>query len=236
MIWSLTMIWLNAICDTFPLGLSVTRNLRQTRHLALAACLCFTVLAGCGRTAARPTAEPAKPQALLGSQVALAPMQPGYTIASNSTIAPQPHDGAPSAMGQVILISVSQQWMWVYDNHTLVYATAVTTGRPNLNTPIGTFHIENKASNLIFRSSWGESSPYYYAPEHVNYALYFKGTGYYIHDAPWRHYFGPGTQLPHLNPDDSFETGSHGCVNISTTAGAWLYQWAHVGATVTIVD
>ncbi|HET9979569.1 MAG TPA: L,D-transpeptidase, partial [Ktedonobacterales bacterium] len=59
--------------------------------------------------------------------------------------------------------------------------------------------------------------------------------GYYIHDAPWRHAFGPGTEKPHTNPDGSWETGSHGCVNMPTPAAAALYNWVHVGARVVIV-
>lgn len=112
----------------------------------------------------------------------------------------------------------------------------VTTGQPALPTPTGVYSILNKLHDVVFYSPWPEGSPYYYPPEDVNYALYFLAGGYYIHDAPWREMFGPGSNFPHTNPDGTQETGSHGCVNVTTSAGEWLYNWANIGATVDIVD
>lgn len=144
--------------------------------------------------------------------------------------------GAPDVAGQVILISLSQQWLWAYQDRNLAFANPVTTGKEWLWTPQGTYHIQYKVQDTWFYSPWGPDSPYYYAPEHVNYALYFRDKGYYIHDAPWRHAFGPGTNVPHTSPDGTQEDGSHGCVNVATTAGKWLFDWTQVGATVIIVD
>ncbi len=137
--------------------------------------------------------------------------------------------------GQVILVSTSQQWLWAYQDGQLVYATPVTTGMPLLRTPHGTFSVMLKESDVTFYSPWPVGSPFYYTPEHINFALRFRAGGFYIHDAPWRGAFGPGTQNPHTNPDGTHETGSHGCVNVTTQAGRWLYNWARIGATVMIV-
>ncbi|HEU5347451.1 MAG TPA: L,D-transpeptidase [Ktedonobacterales bacterium] len=65
--------------------------------------------------------------------------------------------------------------------------------------------------------------------------MHFRAGGFYIHDAPWRQMFGPGAQDPHTIPDGGNETGSHGSVNVTTSAAAWLYQWARVGTTIEIV-
>jgi lipoprotein-anchoring transpeptidase ErfK/SrfK len=116
----------------------------------------------------------------------------------------------------------------------LYYDTPVTSGMPQLPTPDGTFYIQFKETNVTFYSPWPPGSPYYYSPEHINYALNFAAGGYFIHDAPWRHLFGPGTNYPHTDPDGTKETGSHGCVNVPTPAGRWLYNWAWNGATVVI--
>ena len=50
--------------------------------------------------------------------------------------------------------------------------------------------------------------------------MYFADDGYYIHDAPWRYCFGPGTNVPHIcsNANGVGETDSHGCVNVPTPA------------------
>jgi lipoprotein-anchoring transpeptidase ErfK/SrfK len=148
---------------------------------------------------------------------------------------PLPASGAPAGDGRVILVSVSQQWLWAYDDHRLVYASEVTTGMPHLDTPLGTYTVQLKAYDTWFTSPWPYGSPYYYAPLVVRYALLFRAGGFYIHDAPWRQSFGPGSNVPHLTLDGAPETGSHGCVDVPSVTGAWLFSWASVGTTVSIV-
>ncbi|WIG58910.1 MAG: hypothetical protein OJF49_001657 [Ktedonobacterales bacterium] len=171
------------------------------------------------------------------------PRQPGRTISDNGYVArcvwhglvvPTPASGVPHVAGQVILVSEAQQWLWAYENGRLVFATPITSGRPYLQTPRGTYQILSKRANTTFYSPWPYGSPYYYAPEHINYALYFRAGGYYIHDAAWRENFGPGSNLPHTTPSGARETGSHGCVNVTPSASKWLYSWAKIGATVVI--
>jgi lipoprotein-anchoring transpeptidase ErfK/SrfK len=147
---------------------------------------------------------------------------------------PNPVGGVPNIGGQLILVSLSQQWLWAYQDHRLYYRTPVTTGMPQLATPDGMFYIHYKETNVTFYSPWPPSSPYYYPPEHINYAMYFADVGYFVHDAPWRPVFGPGTNYSHVDPDGVRRTGSHGCVEVPTPAGAWLYNWAWDGATVDI--
>jgi lipoprotein-anchoring transpeptidase ErfK/SrfK len=137
--------------------------------------------------------------------------------------------------GQVVLVSLTQQWLWAYQDSRLVMASAVTTGMPQLPTPTGVYHISMKEANVWFYSPWPLGSPYYYTPEHVDYAMLFRSGGFYLHAAAWRHAFGPGTNVPHTNPDGSYETGSHGCVNLPVTAAGALYGWIGIGATVIIV-
>ena len=148
---------------------------------------------------------------------------------------PKPNGGAPDWPGQVILVSVTQQWLWAYQDGKLVFATPVTTGMPWLWTPLGVYHITSKVEDTVFYSPWPPRSPFYYTPEHVDYALFFRQKGFYIHDAPWRQAFGPGTEVPHTDPDGTYETGSHGCVNVTYDAGQWLYNWTVLGATVDIM-
>ncbi len=150
-------------------------------------------------------------------------------------VAPPPPGGAPAIAGQVILVSLSRQWLWTFQNGWLVSASPVTTGQPALPTPTGIFHISKKVDDTTFYSPWPPGSPYYYTPVHVNYALLFRTGGYFIHDAPWREVFGPGTNVPHTDPDGTWETGSHGCVEVPTSFGAWLYGWAGYGTTVDII-
>jgi lipoprotein-anchoring transpeptidase ErfK/SrfK len=147
---------------------------------------------------------------------------------------PSPDVDIPIVEGQLVVVSLNQQWLWAYYNGQLVYATPVTTGRPQLATPSGTYHVLRKRADIMFYSPWPKSSPFYYEPEHINYALYFRDSGFYIHDAEWRQVFGPGSNVPHSTPAGDDETGSHGCVNVSFEASKWLYNWADIGATIVV--
>jgi hypothetical protein len=146
---------------------------------------------------------------------------------------PHPPSGVPSG-SQYIVVSISKQWLWAYQDGKQVFNTPVTTGRPELPTPTGYFSVQEKLYNVWFYSPWPPSSPYYYSPEHVNYAMLFAAGGYFLHDASWRYLFGPGSNVPHKLPNGSTETGSHGCVNLPVPAAAWLINWVWVGTTVRI--
>ncbi len=163
------------------------------------------------------------------------PPATAHTLPNATLVGPAPLGGVPNIGGKLILVSLTQQRMWAYQNRTLMDTSPVTTGMPQLPTPRGLFDVMWKVTDTMFYSPWPPGSPYYYTPVHVNYALLFRSGGFFLHDAPWRHYFGPGTNVPHTNPDGTQETGSHGCVEMPTAAAAWLYFWAPNGTTVDIV-
>lgn len=133
-----------------------------------------------------------------------------------------------------IVISLSQQRLYAYDGTKLFLTTLVTTGNRALPTPVGTYHIMAKFHPYTFISPWPKSSPDYYAPSPVHYAMLFRAGGYFIHDAPWRSAFGPGTNAQLGTPGTNY-TGSHGCVNTPFNVARTLYYWAQVGTIVQVV-
>lgn len=141
---------------------------------------------------------------------------------------PSPNGCSRSAGGKVITISLSQQRVVFSQDGCTVRTSLVTTGRDQLRTPTGTFHIFSKATNFTFISPWPKGSPFYYYPSTANYAMGFLAGGFYIHDAPWEpdSQFGPGSE-------NGFNA-SHGCVHIESTVMPWLYGWADIGTTVVI--
>ncbi len=185
-------------------------------------------------TAIPPTATPVQyqPPTVVPTKNATPPPPPPKV--NTPPPGPSSDGGVPNIGGKLILVNLSQQWLWAYQDRTLLYDTPVTTGMPGLETPTGVFSVRWKETNVTFISPWPQGSPYYYSPEHIDYALYFLDYGYYIHDASWRHQFGPGTNYPHTDADGTQETGSHGCVNVPYAAGAWLYSWAGAGVTIDI--
>jgi lipoprotein-anchoring transpeptidase ErfK/SrfK len=217
------------------------RHLHAVAFVALAICVALVgagggALAGIVFGPAHGTLSPASSFASAARATATTtPVSPDCHCTSSTLSMPQPRTGVPKSGGQVILVSLSQQWLWAYQDQHLVLASPVTTGMPQLPTPTGNYSVQFKETNVTFYSLWPMGSPFYYSPEHINYAMYFRDIGYYIHDAPWRHAFGPGTNVPHTNPDGSHESGSHGCVNMPTSSAATLYSWVHVGAQIIIV-
>jgi lipoprotein-anchoring transpeptidase ErfK/SrfK len=146
----------------------------------------------------------------------------------------RPSQAASLASGKAIVISISKQWLYAYNNGSLVYNTPATTGQPDLSTPTGTYSVFAKLSPTTFTSPWPQGSPYYYPPTYINYALEWKAGGFFIHDSWWRSVYGPGTNVSHYDPASGWLTGTHGCVTVPLKAAAWLYHWASIGTLVQV--
>jgi lipoprotein-anchoring transpeptidase ErfK/SrfK len=190
-----------------------------------------------------------------------ATLQPTHAPTRTPTPRPASIPAAPEATGKVILVSLSRQQLYAYEDGALAFTFTVETGRPELPTPTGVFHVFKKdcsdkrwVSNTaptashnaqcvehqgdgypeVFNSPWPQGSPYWYAPTHINYAMKFREDGYYLHDAWWHSWFGPGSNTPHKLPNGSWETGSHGCVGMTIANAERLYAWVPIGTAVYI--
>lgn len=118
----------------------------------------------------------------------------------------------PSASGKQIVVVLSEQRVYAYENGVLVRSTLASTGLPAYPTVVGTFSIYLKyPSQLMY-------GPDYYLPN-VPYVMYFY-KGYSLHGTYWHSNFG--------------RPMSHGCVNLPTSEAAWFYNWAPLGTTVVV--
>lgn len=106
--------------------------------------------------------------------------------------------------------------------------TPITSGRPDLRTPTGTYTIFLRQRDVYFYSPWPEGDPNYYPPMPVAYAIEFLDDGYFIHTDPDEPdgAYGPGSE------DGPY--ASHGCVHVPYSAMASLYEWAVEGTRVDI--
>jgi lipoprotein-anchoring transpeptidase ErfK/SrfK len=131
---------------------------------------------------------------------------------------------------KVVVVSLAEQALRVYNNGKLVNAFQVTTGQPDLPTPPGTWWVEGKKAPTEFKATVPQSSPEWYPPTPINYAMQFHSNGYFLHDSWWRSQYGPGTNFPHLDPGGTQYSihGSHGCVNMSKDNAGWLYNFVQV--------
>jgi lipoprotein-anchoring transpeptidase ErfK/SrfK len=130
-----------------------------------------------------------------------------------------------AGVGKVIVISLSRQVLTAYQDGNAILTTFVATGRPQLPTPPGVYHIFARYSPYKMISPWPYGSPWWYPPSWTNWAMEFIGGGYFIHDAPWRSWYGPGANL---------YNGTHGCVNVPYSPMATLWNWAPNGTTVVV--
>lgn len=136
---------------------------------------------------------------------------------------------------RVVIVSLSEQTLRAYDHGKLVKAFHVTTGQPDLPSPPGNWWFEGKQHPTVFKSSAPKGSPDWYPDTPITYAMQYHSNGYFFHDAWWRTEFGVGTNFPHADPGSPFATqGSHGCVNMSTSDSAWLYDFVSVFTQISI--
>jgi len=109
----------------------------------------------------------------------------------------------------------------------------VTSGGAQLPTPEGTFQILTKQKDFTFHSPWPKGNPFWYPDSPTHFAMMFEDGGYFIHDAPWRHRFGPGSNLIPGQPGEEL-SGTHGCVNVPLDFQAKLFAWTAPGTPVVI--
>jgi hypothetical protein len=120
-----------------------------------------------------------------------------------------------------IVISVSAQSLWAYENGALVTQSLVSTGTGEVEatvTPLGyyTVHLKYVTQTMI-----GTISNEDYQVEDVPWVMYFDDLGNAIHGTYWHNNFG--TPM------------SHGCVNLPLDIAEFLYGWAPEGTQVSII-
>lgn len=115
-----------------------------------------------------------------------------------------------------VVVYISKQRLDYYENNKIVLTTPVTTGRNNA-TRTGNFKIRKKARNTTLKGADYESK--------VKYWMAYDGNNFGLHDASWRRRFGGM---------DYKWNGSHGCVNLPTSAAEKLYNYVEVGTPVYI--
>jgi LysM repeat protein len=136
-----------------------------------------------------------------------------------SVAAPAPAAGAASSR---IVVDLSEQRMYVYQNGQLLWNWVVSTGRPGQETAVGKYKVQNKIPNA-YASTWNLQMPYwlgiYWAGRLQNgiHALPIQGNGQQL----WAGYLG--------------QRVSFGCVILGTQNAQTLYNWATVGTPVDIV-
>ena len=135
----------------------------------------------------------------------------------------------PTGTGALsIVIRLGEQSLTLYKDGAVVLRTPVTTGRPALPTPVGSYDVAWRRSPYTFISPWPEGSPYWYPPAHVRWAMFFYDNDF-LHDSyePAGAY-GKGSNFgPYA---------SHGCVHVPTDVMQVLYTTVPDHTPVIVAD
>jgi len=132
------------------------------------------------------------------------------------SVSPMPSDQIPEPTvvdGKQIVVVLSQQQTYVFENGVLLRHFLSSTGLPRTPTVTGDFEI------YVKYDAQRMTGPGYDLPG-VPWVMYFY-RDYALHGAYWHNNFG--------NPM------SHGCVNLRIPEAEWLYQWAAIGTPVHII-
>jgi len=130
-----------------------------------------------------------------------------------------------SDTNQAIVVDISDQRLFAFEEGALIYTTPITSGRKGFGTVQGDFSVTRKLQNRTLTSPFKNQT----YRLHVDYWIEFFPK-YGIHDACnskscWRKEFGG---------QDYITRGSHGCVNTPYEAVKWLYEWSKDGTAVRV--
>lgn len=191
--------------------------------------LAGAVLAGCAADLAHDRSNHGSnttqsPSALARPVAAAAPRTTASVPAPKPKPQPKPRPNAcaGNTEAQLVLVSVAKQHVWMCARTHLVYAGPVTTGAVDLpydSTPTGSYRIQAKDTHTTLTLLNGDRYQ-------VNYWIPFDVPLFGFHDSSWQ-------SMPYGSARYRTE-GSHGCIHMPLATMKFLYDWADIGATVTI--
>ncbi len=124
-------------------------------------------------------------------------------------------------------VDLGEQHAYYYKNGALAWESDVVTGSTAQGhaTPAGAYYVRAKQTSVTLtgqiQADTGE-------PEYTSYVKYwmpFRGNAWGLHDASWRSSFGGSIYV---------YNGSHGCINLPSSAAAELYDIVEVGCPVLV--
>lgn len=127
-----------------------------------------------------------------------------------------------------IEVSISKQYMWLYNDGKLVVSTPVVTGNMSKgwDTPTGTFSVWNKETDKVLD---GATVGYDYTLP-VNYWMAIDYTGVGIHDNNWL-----TSSNAEASRSQNSTLGSHGCINTPSDLMATVYNNTPLGTPVYVM-
>lgn len=119
-------------------------------------------------------------------------------------------------------VDISEQKMQYFENGYKIGEYPVSSGKASMPTPLGTFHIKNKAL-VAYSKEFALYMPYW---------MQFTSAGHGLHGLPYWKLKNGGIIYEGVN--HLGRRVSHGCVRLPVAGAVKVFAWADVGTTVII--
>jgi lipoprotein-anchoring transpeptidase ErfK/SrfK len=120
----------------------------------------------------------------------------------------------PAGVGsRWVAVDLYEQVLTAYEGGKMVFATLISSGLPGWDTNPGVFQVYGRQINAPMSGAEGRDDAY--RLENVPYAMYFDNE-ISLHGTYWHNGFG--------------YRQSHGCVNLTVSDAAWLWNWLGNGS------
>ena len=157
-----------------------------------------------------PNALHAGANLLLPTLEEMAKYSPDNSNAKNFYFSAPAHPGPRVGVGREIVVQLSTQTAYAYENGILQKRALISSGLPKTPTVQGDFKVRTKVRSQRM------SGPGYDL-DNVEWVMYFYAE-YALHGTYWHYNFG--------------QPMSHGCVNMTNADAKWFYDFASIGTPV----
>ena len=147
-----------------------------------------------------------------------------YSGRTNRLPAPQPNTTAPgeSTTGRWLVVDRKASTLTLVQDGQPEFTTYVALGRAGVDTPSGQYQMVNRLQFDDMRSDRNPTADRSYALPSVPHVQYFSKEGDAVHGTYWHDKFG--TQE------------SQGCINLTMTDAAYLYERTEMSTSLVILD
>lgn len=170
------------------------------------------------------------------AEVVETPTEPVVTPVAEPTLlidrlAPETYAELEDPNARIVLIDISEQYVWAFENGSAVLESPMISGKANTKaeTSRGAFQIELKKPGKYLRGPRDKNGNYAWECWVDYWMLFDKDRSIGLHDASWR-------GMEQYVPETYATNGSRGCVNLPCDFAPLLYDFVEIGTPVIVQD
>lgn len=146
-------------------------------------------------------------------------------------LTPEIYEGLEDPNAKIVLIDISDQYVWAFENGATVLESPMISGKANTKaeTSRGVFSIVKKIPGKYLRGPRDKNGNYAWECWVDYWMLFDKKRSIGLHDASWR-------SAEQYTSETYITNGSRGCVNLPCDFAPLLYDFIEVGTPVIVQD